>query len=84
MKRAKILLSAVATLAIVAGALAFKAQRFNNHKLYWPNPVTTSICDQEKIGVKLTDLNHGAAADVTDVSGQPCVNQHTTTVNDTP
>jgi len=82
MKKARILLTAVTAIAIVGGALAFKAQNFTTKKLYFPNPITPTICDQERISVKLTDINHGVAADVTDVSGLPCVNQHTITTID--
>jgi len=43
MKRAKILLSAIAILAVVGGALAFKAQRFT------PGPVFCATIQNEQI-----------------------------------
>ena len=43
MKKAKVMLAAVAVFAVVGGSLAFKAARFNDFKLYYStaNPITT-------------------------------------------
>ena len=43
MKKVKVLLSAVAVLAVVAGAIASNAR--NNHVIYTPNKITPNICD---------------------------------------
>jgi hypothetical protein len=43
MKKAKIFLSAIAILAVIGGALAFKAQRLS--QLYWVTTITTETED---------------------------------------
>jgi hypothetical protein len=44
MKKAKIVLSAVALFAVVGGALAFKAARIPQTFFYKTNPAATALC----------------------------------------
>jgi hypothetical protein len=62
MKKAKIMLSAIAVLAIVGGTLAFKASSFAPTKLYTCTTVNAqpSTCSVFDAGFSTTVLNGGA------------------------
>lgn len=46
MKKARVMLMAIATLGIIGGAVAFKAQKFTAHTFWYPkSQVSTEACD---------------------------------------
>ena len=44
MKKAKVMFTALAVLAVVGGALAFKAKNVSNQKLYYWDTQAVSVC----------------------------------------
>ena len=78
MKKAKMVLSAIAIITVVGGALAFKTNNLIGKKLYFKNP-TTGTCIDERTGV-VTTSSGGTTADLTTSSGSACVSQQYTTV----
>ncbi len=56
MKKAKIMLTAITLLAVVGGALAFKASNFNGFKVWCKDSSNQDICSIESNKVKTTDV----------------------------
>lgn len=78
MKKAKLILTAIAVITVVGGALAFKSN-FATKKLYFK--AADGNCTVETTGV-ITTSGTGTFADLTTSSGSACVNQKYTTVAD--
>jgi len=66
MKRIKLMLTAVTVIALVSGALAFKAKAFANHPLFCEN--ASHVCNVQVDG--LTIVNQGTTP-VTPCTGHP-------------
>lgn len=69
MKKVKVLLSAVAVVAIVAASFAVKARA--GHVIYLPNPNNTQICDQPQSFRSFTVVPTGTQKAATKL-GDPC------------
>ena len=54
MKKVKIMLTAITVFAVVGGALAFKAQKFNSH-LFCSGGVSHKSCDIRVDGITTTN-----------------------------
>ena len=72
MKSAKIMMTAIAIFAVAGGALAFKANKFATQRVYYPNPVTTSICDVTKTSFTLTNNQAVPLTFATTIPGAAC------------
>ncbi|HEX9512831.1 MAG TPA: hypothetical protein VF939_20215 [Puia sp.] len=73
MKKAKIMLTAITALAIVGGALAFKARKFHLHTFYTTTAGGT-LCDFT-VSLKSTTIANGFTIPYTDAfrAVAPCV-----------
>ena len=81
MKKAKIMLMAVAIVGVVGGALAFKTSNFNSrHLIYWST--VSNQCTNLLTGNPTTAIQPvGKVFTTTTFNGQPCtVKTYTTTL----
>lgn len=78
MKKVKVFLTAITVLAVVGGALAFKANKFNTKKIW--TSTQAGACSNEVLNKVLTTTSTSAKIYVTDAgAGAQCILTYTVT-----
>ena len=77
MKKARVMLSAIAVVAVVGGTLAFTAARYNGNRIF-TDPNGTGNCTVQENNLLLTNTSTAASILVSDQSGTSnCVQTYT-------